>query len=103
MAPVYRDLTFSGNGTDAVVLGGGTTVINQNVTLDGRELHGKPFMAYNLNVGQAFTLTAGTNLVFYEGSLNVLSGARLTLDGSPTEPVTLTSAAPDDWKGIKAE
>ncbi len=71
------------------------------MTLDGRELHGKPFMAYNLNVGQAFTLTAGTNLVFYEGSLNVLSGARLTLDGSPTEPVTLTSAALDDWKGVK--
>ena len=96
VAPSYRNLTLQNNGVDAVYLGGGN--FNRNVTLDSRELGGKPYISGSITVisGYALTLAPGTLLQLGTGSgLSVLSGATLNAVGSASEPITITSTAPD--------
>ena len=103
MAPIYQDLTFAGNGSDAVFLGGGG--INLVVTLDSRELGGKPYIAsYSVvvNTGATLRLNPGTILRFPQAGgtgagLTISSGAFFIAEGSPTEPIVITSTAADTW------
>jgi hypothetical protein len=97
MAPVFDNLTFSGNGEDGVFLSSGA--FNRNVTLDGRELGGKPFFsngALSVNNGYTLSLSPGTTLQIGNsgGDLTVNSGATLSAVGTLTEPISITSSAP---------
>ena len=96
IAPTYDSLILTGNGTDAVYLGGGN--FNRNVTLDSRELGGKPYISGSITVmtGYTLTLAPGTLLQLGSGSgLSVSSGATLNAIGNVSEPITITSTAPD--------
>ncbi|MGD2105335.1 MAG: right-handed parallel beta-helix repeat-containing protein, partial [Anaerolineae bacterium] len=96
MTPVYTNVTFSGNGTDAVVIDNGG--LYRAVTLDGTRLKGSPFIALNqINVwdGAHLTLAPGTELRMSAGkAIYVESGGALTAEGTPPQPVVLTSVEP---------
>ncbi len=95
--PTYRNLTFSGNGTDAVYLNSGT--FNRDVTLDSRELGGKPYYTAGwINVANGYTLTLapGTTLLFPQaggtgGGISIASGASLVAEGTAAQPIYIST------------
>ena len=102
-APVYRNLALTDNGTDGLVLQGGT--IDRDLTFDGPgSLNGKPFYLNSTTLASGYTLavTPGTTLrVAVAGRLTVNDRATLLAEGTVTRPITFTSWAatpqPGDW------
>jgi hypothetical protein len=96
MTPVYTNLTFSGNGTDAVVFGAGD--LNRTVILDGPQLNGSPFISLDdINVWSNghLTLAPGTELRMMAGkAIYVEPGGALIADGTAAQPVAVTSVEP---------
>lgn len=96
MTPVYTNLTFTGNDTDAVVLANGN--LRRAVTLDGQQINGSPFVSLDdINVWDEahLTLAPGTELQMAASkAMYVESGGALTGEGTATQPVALTSVDP---------
>jgi hypothetical protein len=96
MAPVYRNLSLSDNGTDGLVLPGGD--LYHNLTLDGPgSFNGGPFYflgGTNVRGTALLTVTPGTTLKFEVNTgLNVTDNGMLRAEGTAAQPVTFTSAA----------
>ena len=97
MTPVYSNLTFNGNGTDAVVINHGS--LNRAVTLDGTQINGSPFiMLQQINIwnGVHLTLAPGTELrMSASKAIYVESGGTFTAEGTASQRVILTAVNPD--------
>jgi len=97
MAPLYENLFLSGNGNQAVFVGGGS--INRNVIWDSREISGVPFIAgrsINVTTGASLTLNPGTELRFPQAGgtgmgMTIENGASLIAEGNQAEPIVITS------------
>jgi plastocyanin len=105
--PVYVNLSFHDNGTDALTIDGSN--VSQNVTLDGSPdaLNGAPIYYGGGSILSPYTLTIapGTTLKIGDlASLTVNGGATLIAEGTSELPITITSqeAAPQsgDWGSI---
>ena len=103
MAPVYQDLSCSGNGADGVVIASGW--MTRDGVLDGAAM-GAPFIA-DLAVlvpeGVTLTVTAGTSLLFRQGGRLGVSGT-LNAEGTAAAPIAFGSAAASpqagDWYSV---
>jgi uncharacterized repeat protein (TIGR01451 family) len=96
MAPIYRNLSLSDNGTDGLVLPGGN--LYHNLTLDGPgSFNGKPIYflgGTNVHGSALLTVTPGTTLRFEVNTgLLVTDNGMLRAEGTAAQPVTFTSAA----------
>lgn len=96
-------LSASGNGTNAVVLGGTVYMHGQKRWLDP----GLPFIVdapvSNLP-GETLTIDPGVDLQFTSnGVLGI--GGQLTAIGTPAQPITMTGTVktPGSWRGIVAD
>jgi|GEM_PF-1775746 len=98
MTPVYRNLTLTDNMTDAVYIA--MSMVNGPVTLDGKELGGKPFIIADVMVDSSgvLTLSPGTE-VRLEGPIYVNSDGTLSAAGTAAQPITITSAHPSAFGG----
>jgi hypothetical protein len=96
MAPTYEGLAFSSNTNDAIYLNGGT--INRNLTYDGRQLSGSPFIANStlaINSGYTLTIQPGTTLKLgSSASLVVYANAGLSAIGEAGQPIVITALTP---------
>ncbi|MGD9048695.1 MAG: right-handed parallel beta-helix repeat-containing protein, partial [Anaerolineae bacterium] len=96
MTPAYTNLTFSGNGTDALVIGQGD--LYRAVALDGQQLNGRPIISLDqINVwDQArLTLAPGTEIRLSTGdAVYVEPGGTLIAEGTAALPVTFSSVEP---------
>ena len=97
MSPTYNNLTFSGNGTNAVVVPGGN--IAHAIVFDGSaaRLNGSPYILTGdivVNSGKTLTVTPGTT-IRWDGAprLNVQNGAALIAEGTADAPIIITSNA----------
>ncbi|MCS6803477.1 MAG: right-handed parallel beta-helix repeat-containing protein, partial [Dehalococcoidia bacterium] len=102
----YSNLTLTNNGTNAVELPDSATV-NKPVTLDSAALGGAFFLAGSIaiNANQTLTITPGTTLRFKNDAYLVAApNGRLVAEGTPSQPITFTSAlttpAPGSWAFI---
>ena len=97
MSPTYNNLTFTGNGTNAVVVPGGN--IAHAIVFDGSaaRLNGSPYIITGdlvVNSGKTLTVTPGTT-IRWDGAprLNVQNGAALIAEGTAAAPITITTNA----------
>ncbi len=113
MNPTYQNLTLSGNGDDALVVGGeyGSNV-SRDVTLDSSPaaLNGRPIHMLTrivVDSGATLTVTPGSEVRFAPGGnyLYVDTGGALIAQGTAAQPITFTSALtnprPGDWQGLR--
>ena len=97
MSPSYTNLTFTDNGTNAVVTEGGN--IAHAVTLDGgaARLNGSPYIVNGdvvVNASDVLTVSPGTVIRWGAVSrLVVQTGAALIAEGTAAMPVTFTTNA----------
>jgi uncharacterized repeat protein (TIGR01451 family) len=112
MSPAYGNLTFAGNGTNAVVIDVGPA-LTQHVTLGGTPR----FTFYSsttapalwVSAGGGLTVTPGTELLFpgdsYKFLLLVQSGGALVAEGTASQPITFTASItqPGSWQGIQVD
>lgn len=104
-APSYRNLSFSGNGTDAIVI----SRVDQDLSLTGG-MHwdltqaGVPAQVQwplVIASGSFLSLEPGSKLHFSDGSSIAANGAFYAL-GTATAPITLTGVVeqPGAWMGV---
>ncbi|MFN8444982.1 MAG: Ig-like domain-containing protein [Caldilineaceae bacterium] len=102
MAPIYRRLTASANGTDAVQMAGGFFTGDRSwhfgeagipILVDG---------SLQIPTGVALELEPGSELRFLANSDVSVSGSLFAL-GSPTRPITFTAQPqhPGVWQGLE--
>jgi hypothetical protein len=105
-SPVYRNLTLSGNGTNAVVIPGGT--------LNGGRYwgSGQPELPYQVQgniaipAGAFLSLEPGMTLRFITNTyMNTYGGGSLYALGTPERPIAFTGLVetPGFWAGIKID
>jgi hypothetical protein len=105
-SPVYRNLTLSGNGADAVLIPGDTIGGGRYW---GAGQPGLPFLVQGsvIIVGGAFlSLEPGMTLRFITDTLlNAIGGGALYALGTPDRPITFTGQVetPGSWLGITIE
>ncbi len=92
MTPVYRNLTLTDNMTDAVYIA--MSMVNGRVTLDGKELGGKPFILSSVLVGSSGVLTLSPGTEVRLGYIGVNPDGTLSAAGTATQPITMTSVHP---------
>jgi hypothetical protein len=97
MTPVYRNLTLTDNMTDAVYIA--MSMVNGRVTLDGKELGGKPFIIVNVTVGSSGVLTLSPGTEVRLGYIGVNPDGTLSAAGTATQPITMTSVHPSVFGG----
>ncbi|MBN1247060.1 MAG: right-handed parallel beta-helix repeat-containing protein, partial [Anaerolineae bacterium] len=100
---VYRDLTLQGNGTDAVSIAGGSSILSP-MQWDLADA-GVPVRVGALSVygGGVLALMPGSRLEFAStAGLEVWFDSGFYAMGTPEEPITLTGALPQPgaWKGV---
>jgi RHS repeat-associated protein len=91
--PTFRRLTFSGNGTNGVVIGSGQVNV-QDVVLDGSTFSGGAFYLGNVIVtsGRALTIAPGTEARFSAGAgVTIRGGGAFRAEGTASAPITVTS------------
>ncbi|GIW05947.1 MAG: hypothetical protein KatS3mg060_0752 [Dehalococcoidia bacterium] len=91
--PTLRRLSFSGNGTNGVVIGAGQLTV-QDVSLDGSTFTGGAFYLGNVIVpgGRALALAPGTTARFSAGAgVTVYAGGAMRAEGSASAPISVTS------------
>jgi RHS repeat-associated protein len=107
VSPQLQNITLAGNGLDAMQLAGGA-LAGDHLTLQGDELNGAPIVLLGdlgINAGSVVTLTPGTTLAFAaQKQISVSDGSSLIADGTPSHPITFTTAsaspAPGQWGRI---
>jgi hypothetical protein len=99
--PVLSRLTATGNGVDAIAIGGSdTTIVGEDVW----EYSGVPYVATNgvsVPVGAALTLEPGVEVRFGEKTSAAVAGT-FRAQGSAAHPITLTGLVktPGYWFGL---
>ncbi len=96
-------LSASGNGTNAIVLGG-------SVYMHGQKRWVDPGIPYIVDApvsnlpGKTLTIDPGVDLQFTSSGV-LLIGGQLTAIGTPTQPITMTGTvkSPGSWRGIVAD
>lgn len=91
--PTLRRLSFSGNGTNGVVIGSGQLTV-QDVTLDGSSFAGGAFYLGNVIVpgGRTLALAPGTAARFSAGAgVTVYAGGAFRAEGTASAPISVTS------------
>ncbi|GIW05629.1 MAG: hypothetical protein KatS3mg060_0434 [Dehalococcoidia bacterium] len=103
MTPRYRNLTFTGNGMNAVVIEGGN--LDSPVTLDGsQQAMNGPFVLSNsitIYNGGTLTITPGTTLRFGTTAwLLVGSASELIAEGTASQPINIHGrrVKPGAWR-----
>jgi len=115
-APTYRNLVLADNGADSLVF---PIYFRPHVdrTLDGPgSFNGQPILLINgasisTNDDAVLTIAPGTTLLFTPWAPDIGSRGSLYRDlqaeGTPTQPITFTSGAPEpqvgDWGGIRVD
>ncbi len=93
MTPVYKNLTLTGNTTDAIYMGQGS--LNRDVTLDGPELNGAYFIVENVIVNNPyiFTLVPGTEMRIMPDKSITVQGGTFNAVGTPSDFVVVKAVA----------
>jgi len=97
MTPAYRNLTLTDNMTDAVYIA--MSMVNGRVTLDGKELGGKPFILNSVLVGSSGVLTLSPGTEVRLGYIGVNPDGTLSAAGTATQPITMTSVSSSVFGG----
>ncbi len=108
--PRFQDLTFAGNGSDALKMDAGD--ILSNLTLDNQAwFHGKPIIVTQggllVRTDYTLTLAPGATLLFSEpyGLLEIQNGSAVVAEGAAEQPIVLgpdpDRRQPGAWRGVK--